>query len=56
MKLTPHEERVIAVKAGCDPRTVRRMLRGQLVRSTVRSRIEQALRDRSVTRKRAEGS
>ena len=43
-KLTPHEERRIAVAAGCDPRTVRAYLAGKPQRSTVAARVNEALR------------
>ena len=43
-RLTPHEERVVSVRAGCDPRTVRAYLRGAAQRSTVAARISDALR------------
>lgn len=42
-KLTPHEERRVAVAAGCDPRTVRAYLKGRAQRSTVVSRVHDAL-------------
>ena len=41
--LSPHEERKVAVHAGVDPRTVRAFLAGRRVRSTVASRISDAL-------------
>jgi hypothetical protein len=41
--LTPHDERRVAVQAGCDPRTVRAYLAGRSVRSTVASRVRGAL-------------
>lgn len=43
-KLTPHEERRVAVTAGCDPRTVRAYLEGRPMRSTTAARIAEALR------------
>lgn len=43
-RLTPHEERVIAVRIGRDPRTIRSYLRGA-GHSTAAALIEQALRD-----------
>lgn len=43
-QLSPHEERRIAVSAGCDPRTVRSYLRGAPTRSTTAARIADALR------------
>lgn len=60
MKLTPHDERRIAVRAGCDPRTVRTRVRnlalGAAERSpqdsTVEARIDEALRAEAL---RAEG-
>ncbi|MBK8257023.1 MAG: hypothetical protein IPK82_30660 [Polyangiaceae bacterium] len=42
--MTPHEERRIAVQAGCDPRTVRAYLMGKQVRSTVSARIAETLK------------
>jgi hypothetical protein len=44
-KLTPHEERAVAVRAGCDPRSVRAFLEGRSQRSTVAARIAEALRE-----------
>jgi hypothetical protein len=44
-KLTPHEERAVGVRAGTDPRTVRRYLRGEPMRSTTSARIADALRE-----------
>jgi hypothetical protein len=44
-KLTPHEERVVAVRAGCDPRIVRKYLAGGVLRSTTAARIAEALRE-----------
>ena len=41
--LNPHDERRVAVLAGCDPRTVRAFLRGATQRSTVVARINEAL-------------
>lgn len=41
--LTPHDERRVAVHAGCDPRTVRAFLAGRSVRSTVAARVRDAL-------------
>lgn len=41
--LTPHDERRVAVRAGCDPRSVRAFLRGRRQRSTVVARIQEAL-------------
>lgn len=50
-KLTPHDERRVAVRAGCDPRTVRAYLRNLTLPpgdrrqdSTVAARIADALR------------
>jgi hypothetical protein len=43
-KLTPHEERAVAVRAGCDPRSVRSHIDGKPQRSTVAARIAEALR------------
>lgn len=42
--LTPHDERRVAVAAGCDPRRVRAYLRGDPTRSTTAARIADALR------------
>jgi hypothetical protein len=42
-KLSPHEERVVGVYAGCDPRTVRARLAGKPQHSTVAARIDRAL-------------
>lgn len=42
-RLTPHEERRVAVEAGCDPRTVRRYLSGKPCTSTVAARLKAAL-------------
>ena len=54
-KLTPHEERRVAVRAGCDPRTVRAYLRNLSLPpgdrrqdSTVAARVEEALRAEGV--------
>jgi hypothetical protein len=44
-KLTPHEERAVAVKAGTDPRTVRKFIAGGSMRSTTSARVAEALRD-----------
>lgn len=44
-KLTPHQEREVAVAAGCDPRTVRAHLAGKSQRSTVAARVERALKE-----------
>lgn len=44
-KLTPHDERRVAVAAGCDPRTVRAYLEGRPMRSTTAARIRDALKD-----------
>lgn len=41
--LTPHQEREVAVAAGCDPRTVRAYLAGKPQRSTTAARIAAAL-------------
>lgn len=50
-KLTPHEERCVAVRAGCDPRTVRAYIRNldlppgeRRQDSTVAARIADAIR------------
>ena len=42
-KLTPHDERRVAVAAGCDPRTVRAYLAGRATHSTTAARIRAAL-------------
>ncbi len=44
-KLTPHDERRVAVAAGCDPRTVRAYLEGRPMRSTTAARIRETLKD-----------
>lgn len=44
-RLSPHDERVVAVRAGVDPRTVRAYLEGRSQRSTVAARVAVALRD-----------
>jgi len=41
--LHPHELRRVAVMAECDPRTVRRFLRGAPIRYMVEQRIRRAL-------------
>jgi hypothetical protein len=41
--LTPHEERVVAVEVGCDPRTVRAFLQGKPQQLHLKTAIEQAL-------------
>jgi hypothetical protein len=56
VKLTPHDERAVAVRAGCDPRTVRAYLSGRPVRSTVASRVAQAMRERGSTDERPEAT
>lgn len=43
-RLSPHEERAVAVRAGVDPRTVRAYLAGRSQRSTVAARVAEALR------------
>lgn len=45
MPLSPTDRRRIAVAAGCHPECVVRYLRGIVVRSTTRERIERALRN-----------
>ena len=45
MVLSPTDRRRIAVAAGCHPECVVRYLRGIVVRSTTRERIERALRN-----------
>ncbi len=42
--LSPHDERRVAVAAGCDPRRVRAYLRGEPTRSTTAARVAEALR------------
>ena len=42
-KMTPHEERQVAVAAGCDPRTVRAYLAGRPQTSTTAARVREAL-------------
>ena len=42
-RLNPHDERAVAVRAGCDPRSVRAYLDGKPQRSTVAARIAEAL-------------
>ena len=44
LPLDPHERRVVAVKAGCNPETVRAYLEGKRVSSTTGPRVERALR------------
>jgi hypothetical protein len=44
-RLTPHEARAVAVRAGVDPRTVRAYLAGKPQRSTVVARVSEALRE-----------
>lgn len=46
-KLTPHEEREIAVAAGVDPRTVRSYLAGAPTSSTTKARIDRVLAERT---------
>ena len=43
-KLSPHDERHVAVVAAVDPRTVRTYLQGRPTRSTTAARIAEALR------------
>jgi hypothetical protein len=43
--LSPHDERTVAVRAGCDPRTVRAYLAGRRASSTLAARISAALRE-----------
>jgi hypothetical protein len=43
LELTPHEERAVAVKVGCDPRTVRAFLEGRPQQLHLRTAIERAL-------------
>jgi hypothetical protein len=47
--LTPHDERVVAARACCDPRSVRARLEGRKQRSTIAARIDQALRELGIT-------
>jgi hypothetical protein len=42
-KLSPHDERRAAVRAGVDPRTVRAFLAGKRQRSTVAARVRATL-------------
>ena len=42
-KLTPHDERRVAVAAGCDPRTVRSVIAGKPAHSTTTARVHEAL-------------
>ena len=42
-RLSPHDERAVAVKAGVDPRTIRAYLEGKPQRSTAKARIREAL-------------
>ena len=50
--LTPHQEREVAVIAGCDPRSVRAHLTGKSQRSTTAARIEDALAKLGYSRKK----
>jgi hypothetical protein len=50
--LSPHEERIVAVKAGTDPRTVRRYRKGLPVHSTSAERIRAALDEYFAGRRR----
>lgn len=43
-RLTPHDERRVAVAAGCDPRTVRSVLAGAKAHSTTTARVLEAMR------------
>lgn len=43
--LDPHQTRVVSVRAAVDPRSVRAFLAGKEIRSTIKSRIIQALKD-----------
>lgn len=43
--MSPHDERKVAVAAGCDPRSVRHFLAGRPQHSTTSSRIRSALID-----------
>lgn len=47
--LTPHDERVVAARACCDPRSVRARLEGRRQRSTIAARIDLALRELGFT-------
>ena len=55
--LTPHELRIVAVAAGCEPRTVLRFLAGDRQHSTTHERIARAMevfeREHGVTPVRA---
>ncbi|HVE14324.1 MAG TPA: hypothetical protein VNI01_13070 [Elusimicrobiota bacterium] len=42
-RLSAHDERMVAVEAGVDPRTVRAYLAGKPQRSTVIARVKEAL-------------
>ena len=42
-RLTPHDERRVAVAAGCDPRTVRAYLDSKPQRSTIAARVRDTL-------------
>jgi hypothetical protein len=43
-RLNPHDERRVAVVAGCDPRSVRARLAGRRQHSTIAARVDDALR------------
>jgi len=45
VRLSPHDERRVAVVAAVDPRTVRSYLAGRSQHSTVVARVESALRE-----------
>jgi hypothetical protein len=44
-RLTPHAEREVAVRAGCDPRTVRAFIEGRQQHSTTAARIARAIEE-----------
>lgn len=43
-RLSAHDERRVAVAAGCDPRTVRHFLGGRATHSTTAGRITEAMK------------
>jgi hypothetical protein len=54
-KLTPHDERRVAVRAGCDPRTVRARVRNLALPETERTRQDCTVVARVDEALRAEG-
>jgi len=50
--LTPHQIRLLAVRAGVDPRTALKWFRGLAVTSTCAARLEQAAAETGVRPKR----